>query len=441
MPRSGRHLYARGRRITGRRIVGALLVVAVAAGGVAAAVFLPSWLGSRNDGSSPTPSVATPTCPSTRLAGGDANLGSVAWVEGGALHLVDLDTCEERTLVATGAAAPVRFSQDGTWVAFGDGAIVPAAGGQVQNPVGELRTWQWSPTEDVTAGVTAGGGVVVGGPEDDRRVLVKDGSDAGHVAFSPDGRSLEADLGGDHIAVVDVADGATTTVYRVSPGTKAPPQAAGWSPDGRWVVFFSRFADRTGVPLNTVPADGGDWVNVFDPVLPYDDFLSWCGKTLALSGGGGRSPSEGNQILVSGPPDWRYHNLSKDFSRSWIWPACSPNGDWIVATATPNGAESPPGRGIRALWLLAADGSRRRRLSEPGNAAYEAARWSADGRFLTVVKRGLQPSSPGVLLLLRFDPATGKTTRAPGPVARLGRAPGEHGHTDWSNTSDWYRPG
>ena len=303
-----------------------------------------------------------------------------------------------------------------------------------------MRVWQWSPADDVLAGVTAGGGVVVGGPDDDRRVLLKDGSDAGHVAFSPDGRSLETDLGGDRVAVVDVADGATTTVYRVSPGTKAPPQAAGWSPDGRWVVFFSRFHDRTGVPLNTVPADGGDWVNVFDPVLPYDDFLSWCGKALALSGGGDRSPSEGNQILVSGPPDWRYRNLSNDFSRSWIWPACSPNGRWIVATATPNGAESPPGRGIRALWLLATDGTRRERLSDPGNFAYEATRWSADGRYFTVVRRGLDPSSPGALLLFRFDPATGKTTRAPGPVARLGSAPGEHGHTDWSSTSDWYRP-
>ena len=72
--------------------------------------------------------------------------GSVAWVDGGALHLVDLDTCAERTLVATGADPMVRFSHDGTWVAFGDGSIVPADGGNVQSPVGKLTTWQWSPT-------------------------------------------------------------------------------------------------------------------------------------------------------------------------------------------------------------------------------------------------------------------------------------------------------
>jgi hypothetical protein len=441
MPRHGRHLYARGRRITKRRLVGVLLLVAVAAGGVAAAVFLPSWLRSRSEGATPSPTVAVPSCPSTRLAGGDAQLGSVAWVDGEVLRLLDLDTCEERTLVVAGAAPSIRFSHDGKWVAFGEGVIVPVDGGQVQSPVGQLNTWQWSPTDDVLAGVTAGGGVVVGGPEEDRRILLKDGSDAGHVAFSPDGRSLEVDLGGDRVVVLDVIDGATTTVYRVSPGTKAPPQVAGWSPDGRWVLFFSRFPGQAGVPLNTVPADGGDWVNVFDPVLPYDDFLSWCGRRLALSGGGEQAPSEGNQILVSGPPDWRYQNLSGDFSRSWIWPACSPNGHWIVATATPNRPESPPGRGIRALWLLSTDGTRRARLSGAGNAAYEAARWSADGRFLLVVRRGLEPSSPGALLLFSFDPSSGKTKRAAGPVARIGSAPGEHGHTDWSNTSDWYRPG
>ena len=271
-------------------------------------------------------------------------------------------------------------------------------------------------------------------------MLIENGAGVEDVAFSPDGGSLEVAIGGDRVAVVDVVDGVTTTVYRVSPGTKAPPLVAGWSSDGRWVLFFSRFQGQTGVPLNTVPADGGDWVNVFDPVLPYVDFLSWCGRRLALSGGGDGTPSEGNQILVSGPPDWRYENLSNDFRRSWIWPACSPNGKWIVATATPNVPEAPPGRGIRALWMLSTDGTSRSRLTGAGNAAYEVARWSADGRFILVVRRGIEPDSPGALLLLAFDPSTGKITRAPGPVARIGAAPGENGHTDWSNTTDWYRP-
>lgn len=439
MPRSGRHLYARGRRTTNRTILGVFLLIVVVVAGVAAAMFLPDWLRSRSLDATVTPSVEVPSCPSARLAGADAGLGMFAWVTDGALHVLDLDTCEERTIVETGAAPPVRFSRDGGWIAFGDGKLVPTDGGDIQQPAGSLDDWDWSPTDDELAGVTPGAGVVIGGPDRDRQVLSKDGSGANTVAFGPDGAALAVGLR-DRVAIVDTVDGTTTTVYRVSASTKAPPQVAAWSPDGRWVQFFSRFAGRDGVPLNTVPADGGNWVNVFDPVLPFDDFLSWCGRTLALSGGGDRSPSEGNQILLSGPPDWRYHNLSNDFSRSWLWPACSPDGTWIVATATPNRAESPAGRGIRALWLLSTNGKHRLRLTGAGNFAYETARWSADGRFLLVVRRGIEPNSTGALLLFRVDPATGKTKRARGPVARIGAAPGVKGHTDWSATSDWYRP-
>ena len=431
-------MFARGRR-SSRRLVRALLLAAVIAASVTAVILVPSWLRSRSAEPTSTPTAAALSCPSARFAG-EAALGSVAWVDGEVIHLLDLDTCDERILVESGAAPPVRFSHDGSWVAFGDGAMVPAGGGEVQSPVGSLNDWAWSPTDGVLAGATTGGGMAIGGPDEVRRVLLEDGSDVGHVAFSPDGGSLGVDTGGDRVVVVDVIDGATKTLYKVSPGAKAPPQVTGWSPDGRWLLFFSRFPGRSSVPLNAAPADGGDWVNVFDPVLPYDDFISWCGRSVALSGGAERSPSAGNQVLVSAPPDWRYRNLSKDFTRSWIWPACSPDGRWIVATATPNRPESTPGRGIRALWLLAADGDHRARLTGPGNAAFETARWSADGRFLLVVRRGIEPTSDGALLLLSFDPASGKTKRAAGPVARIGAAPGEAGHTDWSNTSDWYRP-
>ena len=140
MPRAGRHTYAHGRLITKRRLIGAVAAVAVIGCGVAAAVFLPDWLGSRSVEPTSSPTAVVPSCPSTRLAGGDAQLGTVAWVDGGALLLLDLDTCEERTLVQVGAAPPVRFSHDGAWVAFGDGSIVPAAGGDVLSPIGTVGT-------------------------------------------------------------------------------------------------------------------------------------------------------------------------------------------------------------------------------------------------------------------------------------------------------------
>gem|GEM_PF-860987 len=439
--RRGRHLYARPRR--GRRILAAVVaaIAGVAIVTLGAIKLVPQLLGSGGSSERPSGTASPgPRCASARAAGG-ARLGSVAWVRDGALRLLDLDTCTVRTLVQQGATPPVRFSHDGRWIAFGRGSIVSAAGGEVRNPLGDLSSWQWSPRSDLLAGITENGGVVLGGPERAARTLLPDATHAGHLAFSPNGRSLAIDAGGDSVEVVDVASGSATTIYRVTPGTTAPPEVTEWSPDGRWVLFFSRFPGKAAVPLNAAPAAGGPWVNVFDPVLPYGDFLSWCGDALVLSGGGTRFPSEGNQILTSAPPRWRFRNLSVDFSRSWIWPACSPSGRWIASTVTPNVRESPPGKGARSLWLLAADGTRRVRLTAATNAAYELPRWSANGRFLLVVRRSALPSSSGVLLLIPVDPSSGKAGKPVGPIATIGPAPGTSGHGDWSSTTDWYRPG
>jgi hypothetical protein len=90
--------------------------------------------------------------------------------------------------------------------------------------------------------------------------------------------------------------------------------------------------------------------------------------------------------------------------------------------------------------VLSIDSTRRERLTEPAKSAYELPRWSEDGRFLLVVRRDTRPDSPGMLLLIPIDASSGSAGKAVG-IARLGSAPGEPGHSDWSEVSDWYRPG
>ena len=79
------------------------------------------------------------TAASTRSCGNEselgARLGRVAFLRGGALHAVDLATCEDRA-VARNAQAPVRFSGDGRWLAFGEAQVVPSLGGAVRRPFG-----------------------------------------------------------------------------------------------------------------------------------------------------------------------------------------------------------------------------------------------------------------------------------------------------------------
>jgi hypothetical protein len=381
-----------------------------------------------------------PACPSARLPDA-ALLGEVAWIHAGSLEVRDLGTCRQAILVATSAEPPVRFSPDGDWVAFGDGKVVPSTGGAVQRPFGSpVRTWEWSPTADVLAGVTATGGVLVAGPGGGARELLPGGSKVGHLAFSPDGRSLAVDRAGHGIQVLDVARGKARTVLP-QPDASRVPEIAGWSKDGRWILYWRGPVGKEGGPLDAVPSSGGPWVNLFDPVLPYRDFLASCGPLIALSAGAGRELSTGKQIVLTGPPDWAFHDLTDDFGRSWFWPACSPDGRWVAATDTYNQEESANQTLPRALWLLASDGSSRRLLVPGTNGALEFPRWSTDGTVILVVLRaGNRWSSPGSLLLVRVNPSSGHLVRLIGPIADIGSAPGPGGHQQWSSISDWYRP-
>jgi hypothetical protein len=382
---------------------------------------------------------AKPACPTARLPDA-ARLGEVAWIQAGSLEVIDLGTCRQMILVGTGAGPPVRFSPDGRWLAFRDGEVVPSAGGAVQQPFGSpVETWEWSPTADVLAGVSETGGVLIAGPGRGPIALLPGGSRVGHLAFSPDGRRLAVDRAGRGLQVLDVATGQARTVFP-QPDAALVPEVAGWSKDGRWVLYWRGPVEKEGGPLDAVPSSGGPWVNVFDPVLPYRDFLSSCGSRIALSAGAGQEVSTGKQIVLTGPPDWAFHDLTDDFSRSWFWPACSPDGRWVAATDTYNQKESANQTVPRALWLLAADGSSRRLLVPGTNGALEFPQWSSDGSVILVVLRsGSQWSSPGSLLLVRVNPGSGRLVKLVGPIGDLGSAPGPGGHQLWSAISDWHR--
>jgi len=270
--------------------------------------------------------------------------------------------------------------------------------------------------------------------------LLPEGSGVGHLAFSSDGRRLAIDRVGRGILVLDVATGKALTVFP-QPDPARVPMVAGWSPDGQWVLYWRGPVGKEAGPLDAAPARGGGWVNLFDPVLPYRDFLSFCGRRIALTAGAGQAVSVGKQILLTGPPTWGFHNLTNDYSRSWLWPACSPNGRWLAATDSLNQGESADHTVPRGLWLLASDGSSRR-LLVPGTAgAPEFPRWSSDASVILVVLRsGSQWSSPGSLLVVQVDPRSGRMVKRVGPIADLGAAPGPGGHQEWAAISDWYRP-
>jgi Tol biopolymer transport system component len=378
-----------------------------------------------------------PPCQTARLRG---HLGKIAWIKDHRLNLFDLDTCTRATLVRHGATRPVRFSADGKWVAYGQGSVVRVAGGRPQRILGRLTSWSWSRSAagHVLVGIDASGDAFARPPASRppgalvaRHVEGAVPSNTGeYVAVALADRVMAVPTGGSNARTLFVASGSDA------------PEVVGWSPDDDWVLFYVHHAGQASGSLNAAPVGGGGYHNLFDPVLPYADFLTWCGDTLVFSGGGEQMPSLGQQLLTSAPPAWSTSNLSQDFRSSWIWPACSPSGEWIAATITPNHAEEPPGRGRRSVWLVSIDGRTRRRIAGSPGGAFEAPRWSAHGKFVMLVQRPRNdPKAPGQVIVVQIDTKTGTVTKTTDPIANLPPALGTGGHLDWNDAFDWFRPG
>lgn len=437
------------RRRTGLHTVLAVVFLAIAAGaGYLVIVQIPKWLKGPEAvaPASPSPSVSlldpirgcqSPGFPDFR------SLGTVAWVESGAIKVVDLPTCRQKTLVRTDADGPVRFSPDGKWVAYGALDYVKAAGGKPSKVGDATHGWEWAPTGDRIAYVTRTGGVSVVEPGGKPKLVFAPSAGlAGHLAWSPDGSMLAVDLE-DRIMVVDVRTFIAKTIFSTSgPG----PQVAAWTPDSKWVLFWAKPLGSTagkvaGRALDVVPAAGGDWRNVFESMLPFRDFVEPCGKDLAIAGGGRELVSEGKQILITGPPSWSFHNVTQDYLRSWVWPSCSPDAKWLAVTALANRAEASFGGGVRPLWLLKLGTTKRTRVDPPDVGAYETPRWAPDGRTVMVVFRAQNDwNAPGSLALIEVNPDTGKELQVADLGIGVGPAPGAGGHQRWSENTDWYRP-
>jgi WD40-like Beta Propeller Repeat len=417
---AGRH-----RRRVRRGLIGGGIIVVLAAGAATWFFFF------RGNGGSASPVQASqPACASARLPG---HLGALAWIDDGKLMVRSLDSCAQRTLVSKDAAPPVRFSPDGKWIAYGSGTVVSATSGSAAHALGSVASWRWAAQGHTLIGVAKDGRVLVGQPVEAPSLVLVHG--AGGAAIDPRGKNVAVAV--KHKVVVHSVNGGSGKVLFSGP-SKSIVKVWGWSPDGRWVVFWDLEPGKTEGPLDAAPVSGAGYHNVFDPVPAYDDFLTWCGDTLVASGGGGDLVSQGQQLLVSQAPLWQTHDLSRDFRSSWIWPSCSPNGKWIAVTVTPNHTEYPPGQGDRRVELISIDGNKRVKLAL-GAGVFELPRWSADGQTLLVIKRHRNPKVGGAVELVLINPKNGKILKTVPNAAQLPAARTPKGHTGWTSITDWYR--
>jgi hypothetical protein len=406
--------------------------------------------------------------PGTACAPPSAGLGSVVYVSGRSLHEVNLGTRISRVLVRDGGSAIAMqapaYSHDGRWVAFGNASVVSSSGGKVTSILGrtQVNSWAWSATNDKLAAVTSRSGVVIGGPGLSPRTVLPTGWGATGAAFSPCSHALavsrypyvrslaqrrRADKG---IWVIDVRNGRAREVYKVPGGMDLAPQLAGWSPDGRWILFqldpgSAASIGADGLPLEAVLATGRARPVQVVPI-EVSQPLAWCENTLVQSAGAIRFTFQGKHLIAAQAPKWIATAATRAPPLGWMLPRCSDDGRWVAVTAAPTSSKGYPTSFIQPaeLWLLRPDGAQPHVLIGNDGGRYQLTPlgWSGGSRWLLVQRMRLKPGTGPAELLLAEVSEGGRLVKLTGPVATarlsLSTAPLVDGQLVLPY--GWYRP-
>jgi hypothetical protein len=288
------------------------------------------------------------------------------------------------------------------------------------------------------------------------------------VAFTPDGRTLAVSRSRYRYATspstwhqeiwsIDLATGARRMIFHLKPSALAPAWVEGFSPNGRWLLFWedsqnSASLAADGLPLVAIPAGGGRPVTIARSELHYPDYLTWCGNTLVyVINHGGRWVTQGDGLALTGPPAWRSHTLiPAGGKRSWTSVACPTRaaaefgGGSLVVSVGPTTQDSPFGNEHRSLWAVSPSaGSKPQPLVPvpPASASDERPMWAGDGRWLLFVRtRFIHSPQRGAFSghgqLYGIDPFGGNLV---GPIADVGSSGNYYGAYSWAEQIDWHR--
>jgi Tol biopolymer transport system component len=195
------------------------------------------------------------------------------------------------------------------------------------------------------------------------------------LAWSPDGRAIVissnfrdawGNVGGGSWRIVDLESGSVTTF--------PPTYQVGWSPDSEWLALYEE--NEFGTSLLLVPADRiptGGLVDVADlagvrSLLESLESAGFDGSVWMPDGSAMLGTVGHRSIDVVTVADGERRTLIED----GFDPVVSPDGGQIAYSR----GETPSG--VREMWVAAADGSDRRRVTTSSTPPA----WSPDGSLL-----------------------------------------------------------
>jgi Tol biopolymer transport system component len=403
-------------------------------------------------------------------------LGKVAFVRGGDLWVKPLPAGPEQQLTHTGTVSRPRWSPSGRWLAYvttadphqrslwvvrGDGAAARVETTQG----GDL--FAWSPRADQLAYVANGGLTAWDADSGQRHVLATStGSGPGvmDLAWSPDGRWLlysaiarqapaaAGTLQMPRATVARVpADGSqTATLWDGGTPSSGWMLTAGWAPDGSQVLLWSDpafsaslLADGSGLVRLSLGRGAQGPLPLVARMLPHPDFLAWApdGRHLALVQGQGRS-TWGNKGIALASLAGAVQRLSPP-TRSDLFPAWSPDGQWIAFTSAPavrtdGGDAAKRASAMRRIWVMQPTGAAAHPITSGAAVRDEWPRWSRNGAAILFARL---LGDRAQLWLMRPDGTGARPVLddiSPGPDSGISLE-GFYGFVDWSQLGDWWQ--
>jgi Tol biopolymer transport system component len=267
--------------------------------------------------------------------------------------------------------------------ATGDAGAV--AGGQ--NPVHDGSP-AWSPDSSQIAFYSNRDGnaeiYVMNADGSAQRRLTDHPADDGYPAWSPDGEQIafDSDRGGTFDIYVMATDGSEPRRLTDSPGSDV---SAAWSPDGARIAFMSNRSGKFEVFM--MNADGSEQTPITS--IGTNWFPQWSpdGSRLAFH--------VGRDVHVLDFDAANLMRLTVD-PENGMYPTWSPGGTQIAFMSWRTGSTE--------IWVMNADGTDQRRLTETEIGDSIDPRWSPDGTKIAYVHvpQGMQPG-PKVIHVMNAD--------------------------------------